>query len=111
MLVVPRPRRKTVKRVDELPDWFAAFGVRVEAFPPRLWAALREHWESWFSDPARTLLAFRVSGGEDDAAWQTAVTYYIAEYWDTQVRGLDSVHFVADIDGRPCFRRNWTSNK
>jgi hypothetical protein len=57
------------------------------------------------------MFGFRMSGGEDNAAWQTAVVYYVAEYWDTQIRGLESLHFIANIDGEPCFRRNWTSNK
>jgi hypothetical protein len=52
-----------------------------------------------------------MSGGEDDAAWQLAVIYYVAEHWDTQARGLDSVHLVAEIEGGPNFRRNWTSNR
>jgi hypothetical protein len=47
-----------------------------------------------------------MTGGIENAAWQTAVEYYVAEYWDRQVSGLDSMHFVTSIDGAPCFRRN-----
>ena len=35
----------------------------------------------------------------------------IAEYWDTQARGVDTVHFVANIEGGPNFRKHWSSNK
>jgi hypothetical protein len=57
------------------------------------------------------MYAFKMRGGEDNAAWQLAITAYVAEHWDVHARGLDTLHFVAAIDGEPNFRQNWTSNK
>jgi hypothetical protein len=111
LLVVPRPKRNTLKHLDDLPDWFETFGVRIDIMPIDVQQTLNTEIDGWFSDPNRKMFGFRMSGGEDNAAWQTAVVYYVAEYWDTQIRGLDSLHFIANIDGEPCFRRNWTSNK
>jgi hypothetical protein len=111
LLVVPRPKRKTLKHLQDLPDWFQTFGVHVEKSSCDVQETFGNAMDDWFSDPGRRKFRFWMSGGEDNAAWQTAVVYYVAEYWDTQVRGLDSVHFVANIEGAPCFRRNWTSNK
>jgi hypothetical protein len=111
VLVVPKANRKNIKLLESLPKWFATFGIEAEPSPCELPLALHSEMVTWFSDPARVMFAFRIFGGEENAAWQTAVTYYIAEYWDTTVRGLDSLHFLARIDEKPCFRRNWTSNK
>jgi hypothetical protein len=111
LLVVPRPKRKKLTQWECLPEWFKTFGVHVDESPCDVHDTLGHAIDDWFTDPTRKMFGFRLSGGEENAAWQTAVVYYIAEYWDTQIRGLDSLHFVANIDGAPCFRRNWTSNK
>ena len=111
LLVVPRPKRKAMGSIDRLPEWFATFGVVVDPSLLTLPNELRAEMADWFGDPSRPMFAFRMSGGEDNAAWQTAVVYYVAEHWDTTVPGLDSVHVVSAIEEVPCFRRNWTSNK
>ena len=111
LLVVPKENRKSLKLMDQLPGWFDAFDVEITTpalEPPK---PLREEMHDWFSNPDRTLFAFRMSGGVPNAAWQLAVVYYVAEYWDVHARGLDSVHFVANIEGKPNFRKNWTSYK
>ena len=111
LLVVPRQKQKTLKQMEKLPEWFKSFGVQIDSTPCDIPKTLANVMTDCFSDPTRSLFGFRMSGGEDNAAWQTAVVYYIAEYWDTHIRGLQSLHFVANIDGAPCFRRNWTSNR
>jgi hypothetical protein len=112
LLVVPEAKRKkALSRIEELPKWFAKFGVELDPEPITTSPAFREEIAGWFDAPTRPMLAYRLQGGEDNAAWQMAVAYYIAEYWDTQTRGLDTVHFVASIEGQPCYRRNWTSNR
>lgn len=111
LLVVPRIKRRSLKHLEQLPEWFDAFGVCVDNSPCDVSEVLGDEMPQWFTDPSRTIFGFRMSGGEDNAAWQTAVAYYVAEYWDTQVRGLQSIHVVANIEGEPCFRKNWTSNK
>jgi hypothetical protein len=111
LLVVPKANRKSLKLLDQLPRWFDAFGVAIEGPLPEVPAGLREEMGDWFGDPDRPMLAFRMTGGEANAAWQLAIIYYIAEYWDTHARGLDTVHLVADIEGHPNFRRNWTSRR
>ena len=111
LLVVPRVNCKTLKQIENLPEWFGTFGVQVDMTPCNVQEMFADVMTDWFSDPTRTLLGFRISGGEDNAAWQTAVVYYVAEYWDTHVRGLQSLHFISNIEGAPCFRKNWTSNR
>lgn len=111
LLVVPKANRRAVKMMDRLPEWFASFGVSLGADVAELPEETREGMRDWFGDPDRPMFAFPMSGGEPNAAWQLAVTYYIAEYWDIHARGLDTLHVVAEIDGRPSFRRNWTSRK
>jgi hypothetical protein len=111
LLVVPKASRRSLKSMEQLPAWFSTFGVTIEAplagVPAGLQAAMRD----WFDDPERPMFVLPMAGGEANAAWQLAVVYYVAEHWDTQARGLDSVHFVAEIEGRPNFRKNWTSNR
>jgi hypothetical protein len=111
LLVLPKANRKHLKSLDSLPGWLAGFGIECEPAPCEISDELHAEMKSWFGDPSRTMFAFRILGGEENAAWQTAVVYYVAEYWDTIVRGLDSLHFLARIEEEPCFRRNWTSNK
>ncbi len=112
LLVVPKAKRKLpIKMMDQLPEWFAPFGVRVNWPPTEPPDVLRDEMQGWFDNPGRRMWTVRIKGGIPNAAWQIAVVYYVAEHWDTQVRGLDSVHFVANIEGKPHFRRNWTSNR
>lgn len=111
LLVVPKMNQRSVKLIDQVPAWLSAFGVNVADPPFAPPVGLREEMRDWFSDPQRTLLTFRLIGGEPNAAWQLAVIYYVAEYWATQTRGLQSLHFVSSIEGEPNFRKYWTSNK
>lgn len=111
LVVVPRMNRRRLAMIDRLSDWFDTFGVRISSVPVETPSSLAEQMSDWFDHPRRQMFVFAMQDGEDNAAWQLAVTYYIAEFWDTNARGLDSLHFVAAIDGEPCFRRNWTSNK
>ena len=111
LLVVPKKGRKSLKFVEELPDWFRAFGMTIDHSLMEPSSELRAEMTDWFSDPNRKMFAMPISGGESNAAWQLAVIYYIAEHWAVSERGIDSIHFVANIEGKPCFRKNWTSNK
>jgi hypothetical protein len=111
LLVVPREGRKSVKLIAQLPDWLASFGVKTLGAADEPRGPLRDEMRDWFGNPGRPMLAIQIEGGVDNAAWQLAVIYYVAEYWDTHARGLNSVHFVANIEGQPNFRKNWTSNK
>lgn len=111
LLVVPRANRRSIKLMDQLPAWFGTFGVTIGAPTAEVPAILRAEMHDWFGDPGRTMFALPMSGGEPNAAWQLAVVYYVAEYWDTRASGLDSMHLVANIEGEPNFRKNWTSNK
>lgn len=111
LLIVPKANRKSIKGLHEVGGWFQSFGVETENIESDIYDILGDELTSWFSQLDRKLYAFSMSGGEENAAWQTALVYYIAEYWDTRYRGLDSLHFVANIDGKPCFRKNWTSNR
>lgn len=112
LLIVPKAtRRRPLKLMERLPEWFAAFGVSIDADATQVPEPLRAEIQDWFGDPVRPMFALPMSGGEPNAAWQLAVTCYVAQYWETQARGLDSIHFVASIDGGPNFRKNWTSNR
>jgi hypothetical protein len=111
LLVVPKAGRRSPKLMERLPAWFGTFGVTIDAPLTEVPAALRAAMRDWFDDPQRPMFALPLAGGEANAAWQLAVAYYVAEHWDIQARGLDSVHFVAEIEGRPNFRKNWTSNR
>lgn len=110
LLVVPKKRRKSIGMMEELPTWFSHFGV-IASGPFDVSPELRLEMRDWFEDSDRTMYAFDVSGGMEEAAWQFAVLTYIAEYWDVHTRGLDTVHLLADIESKPNFRRHWTSNK
>lgn len=111
LVVVPKLKRRSLKLLDKLPEWFAHFGVIVDQTSSEVPTQLRAEMHDWFDQPDRLMYAYRVSGGESNAAWQLAVLYYIAEYWDINARGLDDIHFVANIDGQPNFRKFWTSNR
>jgi hypothetical protein len=110
LLVVPKKRRKNIPMMHELPSWFLHFGISV-AGPCELSPGIRLEMCDWFEDANRPMYAFEVSGGMDQAAWQFAVLTYIAEYWDVNAKGLDSLHMLANIESKPNFRRHWTSNK
>jgi hypothetical protein len=110
LLVVPKKRRKSIGMMEELPTWFSHFGL-IASGPFEVSPELRLEMRDWFEDSDRTMYAFDVSGGMEEAAWQFAVLTYIAEYWDVRTRGLDTVHLLADIESKPNFRRHWTSNK
>ncbi|TWU07571.1 hypothetical protein [Stieleria varia] len=111
LLVVPKSTKRMLAQIELLPQWFAEFGVTLSSDSVDTRERLKGVAVNWFADPHRPMFSFAMSGGVANAAWQTAVTYYIAEYWDTRVRGLDSMHILTNIDGKPSFRRNWTSNK
>ncbi|WP_165246186.1 hypothetical protein [Paludisphaera soli] len=111
LLVVPKMKRKSLSFLDHLPGWFATFGVLVEGPAPEVLPRLRGEMSDWFAEPSRPMFAFSVSGGQDDVGWQLAVACYVAQYWEIEARGLDSIHLLTDIEDRPNFRANWTSNK
>ncbi|WP_205679170.1 hypothetical protein, partial [Aquisphaera insulae] len=106
-----KANRKSIKLVEQLPEWFNAFGVSVASAQNSIPSIIQSAMHDWFDDPTRLMVAFRLSSDPDIAAWQLAVTHYVAEYWDVHARGLDTVHFVAEIEGCPNFRKYWTSNK
>ena len=109
LLVVPRKNRRSLKLIDQIPTWFETFGVDV--LETEIPETLTGEISCWFDDPRRPMYAFEMRGGEDNAAWQMAITAYVAEHWDVHALGLDTLHVVAAIDGEPNFRQNWTSNK
>lgn len=110
LLVVPRAGYRRLKQIDRLPEWFGHFGVSVG--PPEIPSpAFREQVRDWFDDPDRRTFLLPLSGGEPNAAWQLAVVCHVAQHWETQARGLQDVHFVASIEGKPNVRKNWTSNR
>ena len=111
LMVVPREGRRSLKMLDEIPTWYAGFGVQANQLEGELNLPFQREIRNWFDNPDRLKFFFSLSGGENDASWQLAVTYYIAEYWDTHIKGLQNVHFVADIETRPNFRQFWTSNR
>lgn len=111
LLVVPTAARKRpLKYSSQLQKWFATFGMTVEESMP-VSAAWRIAMSEWFGDAQRPMSVHRIRGGPDDAAWQLAVTNYVADHWSIQERGLDSVHVLACIERAPGLRRYWTSNR
>ena len=36
---------------------------------------------------------------------------HIGEHWDVSTTGLDTLHFLANMDGKPNTRQFWTSNR
>ncbi|WP_165074889.1 hypothetical protein [Paludisphaera rhizosphaerae] len=112
LLIVPKAdRRRPLKLMERLPEWFATFGVSLDANAAQAPEPLQAEIQDWFGDRTRPMFALPMSGGEPNAAWQLAVACYVGLYWETQAKGLDSIHFVASIDGGPNFRKNWTSNR
>ncbi|TWU14657.1 hypothetical protein CA54_35260 [Symmachiella macrocystis] len=111
LLVLPKVKRKTLKLLDQLPVWLSYFGIDLDLSSSVVPQELRDEMHDWFDDPDRTMWAFPISGGEPNAAWQLAVIYYIALHWDVNITGLNNIHFIANIEGRPNFRKNWTSNR
>jgi hypothetical protein len=92
LLVVPRKNRRSLQMIDQVPAWFETFGVDVleTEFPE----TLTDEISCWFDDPKRHMYAFKMRGGEDNAAWQLAITAYVAEHWDVHARGLDTLHLT-----------------
>jgi hypothetical protein len=111
LLIVPKEGRKSLKLLERLPEWLGAFGVKSLSEPASPPPLLRDEIHDWFGNPSRTMFAVPIEEGVENVAWQLAVTYYIAEYWGTHAKGLNGIHFVANIEGQPNFRKNWTSNK
>jgi hypothetical protein len=104
-LAVPKRTSKICKGVESVPEWFAAFGVGAQACPVS--AVVKEKTSEWFDPPSRNLLCFRLNGGVENAAWQLAVTSYVATHWWTKWHGLEAMHFLAEIEGKPAFRSHW----
>lgn len=111
VLVVAKESRRSIKFLDRLPEWYAPFGVRVCTEPGPPPPHLLEEMQNWFGNPNRNLIAVRIEGGVNTAAWQTAVLSYIGSFWNLNERGLDTLHFITRIEGQPNYRKNWTSNK
>jgi hypothetical protein len=108
-LAVPKRTSKLYTGVEMVPEWFSAFGVAAAACPVP--DVVQKKTSEWYDPPLRNLFCFRLNGGVENAAWQLAVTAYIATHWWTVWRGLEAMHFLAEIEGKPEFRSNWTNPK
>ncbi|MEZ6072495.1 MAG: hypothetical protein R3C10_20090 [Pirellulales bacterium] len=106
-LVVPRQVSKVCKHQNSAIDWFGALGIKAKKCP--LSGQLTSGIAGWYDRSLDKMLVYQLSGGEENAAWQLAATSYVATHWWTKWRGLESVHLLADIQGKPVFRPNWTN--
>ena len=106
-LAVPKRTTKICKGLENVAEWFAAFEVSVQASPVP--DAVQEKISEWFDPPERKLFCFRLNGGVENAAWQLAVTAYVATHWWTRWHGLEAMHFLTEIEGKPEFRSHWTN--
>jgi hypothetical protein len=106
-LAVPKRTSKLCKYVESTFDWFGDFGVAAEACPVP--DNLLKKISHWYDPPSRDLLCFRLNGGVKNSAWQLAVTAYVANHWWTNWHGLEAMHFLAEIEGKPEFRSHWTN--
>lgn len=104
-LVVPRKSSKRRKHLESVSEWFAEFGIDAEICP--ISDAVKSQVVGWYDEPMRPTLFLRMAGGIENAAWQLAVTSYVAAHWWTQWHGLEAMHFLCEIEKKPSFRPHW----
>jgi len=98
-----------LKELSSAPDWALHFGLearRLTSAPPE---ALQAETDPWFTDPEYESAWFEVSGGGDGVGYQFAVVVYIGNHlrWVAGPR-IESMHLIAQIEGKPNPRRTWT---
>jgi len=100
-------RRRARSDLAEVPRWASAFGlsVTVLAGVPE---QLRAETTDWFLEPAEfDYVWFQVASSDRSAGYHFAVLVYVALHARSVVKPLRAMHLVADIEGRPLFRKTW----
>ena len=103
-----RPRARELLGLEELPEWSKAFGVKARRLdmPPGKVAA---ETEPWFTNPGYQSAWFQTTCDDTGLGYQFAVLVYIGNHL-RHVGGasMDSMHLIAQIEGRPNFRHRWS---
>jgi hypothetical protein len=90
-----------------VPAWATAFGLSVHECPD-VPDDLRAETTDWFVQPGEfDPTWFRVSGGGERAGFHFAALVYVALHARSVTKRLHAIHLVADIEGRPNFRKTW----
>jgi hypothetical protein len=98
-----------IKRVREISS--IAAGFELQATPlSQVPDALLAETAPWFSDAPHSRTWFEVKGGGDGLGYHFAVLVYVAYHlrWVAGPKVL-SVHLVANIEGKPNARRDWST--
>jgi hypothetical protein len=106
-LMVFEKGARSLRGLDQLPGWAAAFDAEVTIVPEPS-AELRSETESWMLNPLHETLWYEVSGGGERVGWQLAVPLWTGLHL-RRIAGkrLRALHVVAFIEGEPNFRREW----
>jgi hypothetical protein len=107
----PRSGNKIDKWLNRVPEWAHAFGLEARRLP-EVPSSIRSTTDPWFPNPEYESAWFEVSGEDDGVGYHFAVVVYIGNHlrW---VAGpcVDSMHLVADIEGKPRIRVGWNRKK
>jgi hypothetical protein len=106
-VLLSRAEPNRVKRLQSVPDWAAAFGLRV-AREVRVAAAVQAQFDEWIPEPRYPRTWFTVEGGGDELGFHFAVVVYLA-YHLRWVAGktIVGMHLVSQIEGKPNALRLW----
>jgi hypothetical protein len=100
-------RRRTSSDLTEVPRWARPFGLSVtvlSGMPDQL----QSETSDWFRQPPEFEdLWFQVAGGDNSAGFHFGVLVYVALHARSVVKRLRAMHLVAQIEGKPLFRKTW----
>ena len=100
--------KQEIRGLNDVSTWAQHFQYHVERLDG-MPTSLREETSSWFSNPSFRFAWFRVQSKDEGAGYQFAVMLYIALHLRKVAgRRMQSMHLVAQVEGRPNARKNWS---
>jgi hypothetical protein len=100
-------RQRALSDLNEVPRWAEAFGLSVTALSG-IPAPLQSETSDWFRQPSEfDNVWLQVAGGDTSAGFHFGVLVYVALHARSVVKRLRAMHLVAQIEGKPLFRKTW----
>jgi hypothetical protein len=100
-------RQRAASNLAEVASWAQAFGLSVTELS-HIPAQLQSETSDWFQQPSEfDNVWFQVAGGDHSAGFHFAVLVWVALHARSVVKRLRAMHLVAQIEGRPLFRKTW----
>jgi hypothetical protein len=105
---IARKVAKEIKGLSDMPAWARHFGLEARRLKSGPSDAVKSETDPWFTNPEYGSAWFEVSGDGDGIGYHFAVLVYIGNHlrWIAGPR-LQTVHLVAEIEGRPNIMQKW----